>query len=178
MDGGNRLGFFDIDSFISHPLLDPQYVNIQDFVRHREQIAPNVTSPLALADQLQQDADQSTRVMADVRAKQTLSATAECEITDIIAWSAYGRYFAKKLRGGVALERFRNAGDETQKAEAIAALERAAEAWRELTAAVEKYNQREIFTLAPQRFSWSGQLPAVLHDIEIARAARLAPHAP
>ena len=96
--------FFDIDSFIKHPVLDTKrYINIADFVKAGGVAEPGILSPLALAAELDRDGAEASQRVAAIRAKTPPSPTLECELTDIEAWVAYGNYFAEKLRAGVAL---------------------------------------------------------------------------
>ena len=89
--------FFDIDSFIKHPVLDAKrYVNIADFVKASGAVGAGQLSPLALAEQLDRDATTALQRVASVRARGKPSPTLDLELTDIEAWCAYGAYFAKK----------------------------------------------------------------------------------
>src|SRR6185295_915190 len=113
--------YFDIDSFINHPVLDTKrYLNIADFVKAGSVAAPGVLSPLALAAQLDRDGAEASQRVAAIRAKKRPSPTLECELTDVEAWVAYGSYFAEKLRAGVALATARAKNDAMQQAAAIA----------------------------------------------------------
>jgi hypothetical protein len=162
--------FFDIDSFIKHPVLDTKrYINIADFVRAGGAAEPGQFSPLALAAQLDRDAAEASRRVAVVRAKAKPSPTLECELTDIEAWAAYGRYFAEKLRAGVALATARAKNDEMQRTAAIAALERALVHWKRLAELGGKFNRLPVPSNSREPFSWTSLTPAVERDIEISR---------
>ncbi len=163
--------FFGIDSFIKHPVLDTKrYVNIDDFVKAGAVAESGKLSPLALATELDRDATEALQRVAAIRAKAGPSPTLDCELTDIEAWSAYGNYFAEKLRGGVALASARATGDAGQQRNAVAALEKALVRWNRLAELGARFNQLPILSNSKQPFSWSSLTPAVEKDIELAKA--------
>lgn len=163
--------FFDIENIISHPVLDPKYVNIADFVQAGGQVPADKVSPLQLAAELERDMAEAGRLAAAVRQRGNVSPTLAAEIADIDAWSAHGLYFAAKLRGSVALATFRRSGDKAEQAAAVAHLERAARHWHDLTAAGTLFNRPRLSHNAGVLFSWASFLPAVERDIEIARGS-------
>jgi hypothetical protein len=166
-DDGART-FFDIDAFIKRAVLDTKrYVNIADFVKANGVVAPGVLSPLMLAAQLDRDAADAAQRIAAIRSRGKPSPTLECEITDIEAWGSFGRYFAEKLRAGVALATARAKNDPQQQQLAIAALERALLHWERLAELGGKFNALPILASSRQPFSWASLTPAVKRDIEI-----------
>ena len=168
-DNGART-FFDIDTFIKHPVLDTKrYVNIADFVQAGGVAEPGKLSPLALAEELDHDCSLALQKVAAIRSKTKPSPTLECELTDIEAWIAYGNYFAEKLRAGVALATARAKNDTQQQAAAISALERALSHWKRLAELGEKYNRLPVPSNSKEPFSWKSLIPAVERDIEISR---------
>ncbi len=168
-DGGRT--FFDIDAFIKRPVLDTKrYVSIADFVKANGVVAPGVLSPLMLAAQLDRDAADAAQRVAAIRRKAKPSPTLECEITDIEAWGAFGRYFAEKLRAGVALATARAKKDPQQQQLAVAALERALVHWERLAELGGKFNALPVLASSREPFSWAALTPAVKRDIATARA--------
>lgn len=168
--GDGRRTFFDIDSFIKHPVLDTKrYINIADFVKAGGVAEPGKFSPLTLAAQLERDGAEAARRVAAVRAKAKPSPTLECELTDIEAWVAFGNYFAEKLRAGVALATARANNDAKQQAPATAALERALGHWKRLAELGGRFNRLPVLSNAREPFSWALLTPAVERDIEISR---------
>lgn len=168
-DDGART-FFDIDSFINHPVLDTKrYINIADFVQAGGVAGPGKLSPLGLAAQLDRDGAEATRRVAAIRATAKPSPTLECELTDIEAWAAYGSYFAEKLRAGVALATARAKNDEKQQADAIRALEKALVHWKRLAELGGKFNRLPVLSNSREPFSWTSLTPAVERDIEMGR---------
>ncbi len=169
---GGAWRFFDIDNFIEQKVLDNVYVNIADFVKAGGQTAPGIISPLQLADMLDRDLDEAMKAVATVRAHGNITPTLDAELTDIDCWNEWGRYFAQKLRGGVALARFRSSGDKAEQAKAVATLEIAATHWRKLAELGTRFTKKEIIFHTAEPFSWARFLPAVEKDIATARAAQ------
>ncbi|WCJ58049.1 hypothetical protein NXS98_09950 [Fontisphaera persica] len=163
--------FFDVDSFITHPVLDTKrYVNIADFVKAGGVVEAGKHSPLSLAEELERNAAESARLAAVIRQRARPNPTLECELNDIEAWAAYAQYFAEKLQGGVALAQARAKGSAEQQQQAVAALERALQHWKRLAALGEKFNQLPILSNSAQPFSWAQLTPEVERDLERARA--------
>ncbi|MDI1248793.1 MAG: hypothetical protein PSV13_08020 [Lacunisphaera sp.] len=161
--------FFNIENIITHPVLDTKYVNIADFVKAGGQIPADKVSPLQLAAELERDMTEARRLAAAVRERGNVSAPLAGEMADIDAWTAHGLYFAAKLRGGVALATYRQNGDKSEQAAAVAHLERALEHWRDLTVAGTKYNVPRMPHNPNELFSWARFIPSVERDIAIAR---------
>ena len=163
--------FFDIDSFIKHPVLDTKrYVNIADFVKASGAVEVGQLSPLTLAEQLDRDGATTLQRVASVRARGKPSPTLDFELTDIEAWCAYGAYFAEKLRGGVALAEARATKDVRKQLQAVTALERALGHWRRLAELGARFNQLPVPHNSIDPFSWSQLTSAVERDIATARA--------
>lgn len=163
--------FFDIDSFIKHPVLDTKrYLNIADFVKARGAVEAGQFSPLTLAEQLDRHGTTALQRVAAVRARGQPSPTLELELTDIEAWCAYGAYFAEKLRGGVALAEARATKDFTKQRQAVAALEKALGHWQRLAALGARFNHLPVLHNSVDPFSWANLTPAVERDITTARA--------
>ncbi len=168
---GGPFRFFDIENIIEHPVLDTKYINIAGFVAAGGVAPPGKVSPLQLAGELERDMAEAQRLATAVRRREQVAPALEAELADIDAWCAHGRYFAAKLRGGVALATFRKNGEPARQTEAIAHLEKAVGHWRELSAATMRFNKPRLPHNAGEVFSWSRFLPAVERDIEIARGA-------
>ena len=91
------------------------------------------------------------------------------ELNDIRSWSWHGRYFAQKLRGSVALARYRKTKDKQQQAAAVQYLSAAKACWLQLVEHVERYNVPVMPYQFDQEFSWRKQLSRVERDIRMAR---------
>ena len=162
-----------VDELIDHPTLDPRLLSIRDFVAGAE--PQGRTSPLELADQCETDAAEALGIVEQLRSRTADAPTLGCELDDIAAWSQLQLYFAHKLRGAVALARYRNNGDEQQKAQAIAALKEAAERWEALCRITDAHYHEVPYiqrTDREIRFAWSNFKDQVARDVQIAEAAQ------
>jgi hypothetical protein len=162
--------FFDIDSFIKHPVLDTKrYVNIADFVK-TGRVPAGASSPLELADQLDRDRAAAMKLVGKLRRGGQVSPALDCELTDIEAWCAYGDYFAAKLRAGVALARAQAGQNVQQQQRAVTELEAALAHWKRLADLGGRFNQLPVLHNSIDPFSWAALTPAVEKDIELAKA--------
>ncbi len=167
-EGFTKIGgeFIDINSFITNPVLDSFYINIEDFVNEIK-LKENQQSPLQLADDLEKDSKQALSIVANLRGDK-VSQELEIELADIAAWSYHANYLAAKIKGGVALARFRRSGDSKEKDAAIQHLQHAMDHWLQLTDEIEKYNAFPIPYQFDQHFSWRKHIVDVEKDIKIA----------
>ncbi len=157
-----------VDELIQQPVLDDAvFISIKDFV-NAEAADPTRIDPLQLADQLEVDCQEAMR-LADVAALECDAPTLEIELNDIKSWAWHGQYFAHKLRGGVALARYRKSGDRARQREAVEALSTARDCWMKLVEHIERYNVPVMPYQFDPQFSWRKQLPLVEKDIEVAR---------
>lgn len=164
-DGGP---FISIEQFIDHPTLEPEYLSIRDFVEGNPREG---VTPLELAEDCERDAE---RVRSLVEAVGEPSESLRCELDDLRIWAVLSDYLAVKLRGGVALARYRRDGGADAQQRAIDHLQRGVALWRELIAISDAAYQRVAYIdRARERyvldFHWRDYLPAVERDVEIAR---------
>ncbi len=163
--------FIDLNSFINHPVLDPQYVSISEYVKNESRISKERITPIELAEQLESNSDHSLGIITRIRDTNELSPRQECELLDIESWCWYGFYFAKKLRGAVALERFRQTGDKSHKTASVEELVIARSYWNKLAETIHSHNKKEIPYVFNEHFSWQANQNQVQSDIEIAKNA-------
>jgi len=168
MVSGKGTQLIDINRFIEQPTLDASYMGIREFVNLTAP-ATNRFDPLALAKLAETESDEALRIVARQKVRSP-SQPLLVELTDIEAWSWHGKYFAAKLRGGVALARFRKTGDGAQQQFAIAQLTEALSCWKELVRCVETYNVTVMPYQFDKAFSWRKHTPIAEHDIEIAQS--------
>jgi hypothetical protein len=174
--------FVSIDELIDHPTLDPAYISIPDFVKQKiegKEIAAGKITPLMLADSLEENSKKVFSIVKQLRA--AASPTLSCELDDLKTWAYLSRYFANKLRAGVALQSFRNAGDIVQKQRAIQLLTTCREDWKktgQITSGhykevpyVDDHSSGGIAYKDARRFSWIKYLPQVERDISLAKKA-------
>ncbi|MEM0913063.1 MAG: hypothetical protein AAGK09_00460 [Planctomycetota bacterium] len=169
--------FIHMDEFIVHETLDPSWMNIADYAKRVVQgqpIEPGRTTPLDLAADMERDAN-ATLALLD--AIESPPGRIDYEIADARAWSHLAIYFAEKMRGGVALERFRLTGDSRQQDLAVAHLERALEHWTDLADVTDEVyppflSTKLIWLKQDGLISWRMFVPMVEQDIETARNAQ------
>jgi len=115
--------FISIDELIDHPVLDPKLISIKDYVKaiveNKPLKAGNLT-PFILADSLEKGANNVLSIIMSLHAG--ASPTLVCELDDLATWANLSRYFADKLRAGVALQQYRLTGDKTKQQQAISLL--------------------------------------------------------
>lgn len=169
--GGKAGKFIDIDSFIDHPTLDPNYLNISEFVASGGRVSEGRIGPLDVARTLADDADRVFALTSSIRGDREVPPTLECELKDLESWAWLARYIDAKIRGGVALERFRQGGDPAQQKQAIAALEEAVCHWRKVADAISSHYRPTVPYQFDGAFSWLRKLPEVLRDVQIAAGA-------
>lgn len=168
MQKSGKLALIDIETLINHPVLDPRLVSIADFVKSGAR--PGQISPLDLAGESEHDAQEAMRIVAELRGG-TVSQVLDCELADIEAWSSMAGYFGEKLRGGVALARFRASGAQRDRNTAVKALVRALRHWEHLAGTIHAHDAAAIPQVFDPAFSWTGLLDAVRHDLAIAASA-------
>ena len=171
---GENVSFIHVDRLIERPALDERYLNIREFVKAGEPRKRGALYPPVLADQLDRNAKEAMRIVGKLRGAGPVSPTLAAELTDIEAWSHYSEYFADKLRGAVALERYRQRGGSENQAAAVAYLEEASLHWKCLASAAHRYNLPELAfrTYDRRKFSWTDLQKDVDRDIEIARGGK------
>jgi hypothetical protein len=130
-------------------------------------VAPGILSPPQLADSLDRIAQRALGISEKWVGKGT--PTLDAELADLAAWSYFARYFADKLRAGVALAKYRKNGQKPYQNEAVALLEKCVTHWKNYVAAIEKYNKPSFLFHTADPFSFANKLPEVEHDVEIAR---------
>ncbi len=166
--------FIHLNYFIKHRVLDhSKYCNIADYVQktiNEEPLGEGILSPLELADLSEQDALKTLEILSKIKAN---AGPIDYEIADVKAWSCLGLYFAEKLRGGTALQLFRETGNKEKQAEAIAHLQKALEYWKELAVITDEVMQpvlsaKLLHLSDPVKLSWTRLIEYVEYDIEIA----------
>lgn len=178
---GDYTKYIGIDRLISSPVLDPDYVSIKDYV---ETIAAGGSfgsermTPSALADLLERDCLEALKIVGatDPAGNTTL----RYELADVQAWARLGLHLAEKVRGGMALHRFRLKGDDADQRAAIAHLEKAVAQWDALVALTRPlyrdmplvhYNHNFFHTNPDNLFHWALLRDEVAKDVAVARGA-------
>jgi hypothetical protein len=163
--------FISVDELIDHETLDSSLLSISDYLDGAED---GVTPP-ELADSVEESA-RGAQSAADAVAAEldTHPGALACELADLRAWGHLGQYFAAKLRGAVALARFRRTGEAEARARAVARLKTALEHWDDLVAVTEPHYREVPYARdfdGEMTFSWARFREAAARDVEIAREA-------
>jgi hypothetical protein len=179
---GDYTRYIGVDALIKQPTLDPRYVSVADYVQMlgegRKPGAGAVTPP-DLADALERDCREALALTGKIDVSG--NASLMYEVADVQVWSNLGLHLAEKLRGAVALQRFRNSGGERAEREAaIAHLAKALGYWDEvirITRPIYKdmklthYNHNAFDANPDNLFHWARIRGEVAKDVEIAREA-------
>lgn len=184
-DSAKNVSYISVDQHITQPPLDPSYVSVRDYVTATiagKSFRTDQTTPIQLATQLDTDCRQALALLTSIRVSGNRSLA--YEVADIRVWANLGLHLAAKLRGAVALHRYRTTGNEAQKTTAIRELTAALRYWDTVIAITRPiYNDMPLVHLSEQkgataaqndqlRFHWALLRPAVVADIDLARRAR------
>jgi len=174
--------FISIDELIDHPVLDPSYMSIPDFVKwkkEKKELPAGKISPLALADSLRADARKVYDIV--IRLRRGATGPLNCELDDLETWAQLSLYFGYKLMAGVALQTYRVTGEKEMQQTAVRELGFCLDHWKKI-AAITSAHYREVPYIDDHatggiaykdalRFSWSKYLPQAERDIELAKKA-------
>ena len=180
----NVSSFISVDELIDHATLDPAYLSIKDYavlVQANKPVPAGKISPLALADLL--DADAQTVLTRTVTVRANASPTLVCELADLETWAHLSRYFADKLRAGVALQAYQLSGNGARQQQVIALLSKCRTHWQKVGKLTAGHYQEVPYiegnTFGGQaykdalRFSWTKYLPQVERDIRLAQESKM-----
>ena len=153
-------------------------MSIKDFVdmnQDGEDIPDHFITPIMLADELMGKCNEALEIVADISDHHdVVGTTLGSEIEDLSTWAYLGLYFASKLRGGVALETYRQMGINSEKTKSIAHLVTALKHWEKVVEHTrDRYQPVPHVSISPESndytaFSWDYFTPQVKKDIEIA----------
>lgn len=182
--GERTMDYISVDSLIERPVLDPAYVSIADYVDAQlkeNTFSADRVSPPDLAKQLESDCREALRLVERIDTQDDVALM--YEVADVQAWAHLGLHLAEKIRGGVALQMYRQAGGEEYKVQAIAHLENALAQWDELIGITRPIYRDMLLThligssknLNPDGlFHWALIRPQVVEDVESAERAAVA----
>lgn len=165
----NDSSFVTVDDFRTHtPLAGSGMISVQDFVDKNK---TDGMTPLAVADALDAAAAATLAAVAGVAPGANVD-LAEA-LGDFTAFAYLGRYYARKIRGAVALERFEHAGGgAAAQAAAVAALTDAGAEWRAYAAAMEAQYAPVVVYSRTGLAVRSELQAAVDNDVAVALAAQ------
>ena len=166
-----RKGFHTVEDFISCPTMEGSgLASIRDYVEAagKKQDIKGI-SPLVVADRLVASASAADKALAAIRAKAPKT-TKELRrtLSDIEAMSLLGRYYAAKIRGGVALQMFRTGKDEAQQKLAVRHLTIAAAHWKRYSRIASSLYKPQLLART-RRTDWTAIQKDVDKDIDTAR---------
>ncbi|MBK8476747.1 MAG: hypothetical protein IPL39_10650 [Opitutaceae bacterium] len=179
---GDITKYISVDELITHPVLDPDYVAVADWVaaaQRGEEFAAGRVTPPALADLLERDNCEALRLVAGVDV--VGNASLRYEVADVQTWAHLGLHLAEKLRGAVALQTFRKTGDAEAKRAAIEHLRGALGHWDEVVRITRPlyrdmrlthYNHNFFVPNDDNLFHWARIRGEVAEDVVIAERAK------
>ncbi len=178
---GDTTKYISVDALITHPVLDPDYIAVADWVaagQRGEKSAADRVTPPALADLLERDNREALRLVAGIDVSG--NASLRYEVADVQTWAHLGLHLAEKLRGAVALQTFRMTGDAAQQRGAIEHLRRALGHWDEVVRITRPlyrdmplthYNHNFFVPNNDNLFHWARIRGEVAEDVAIAERA-------
>ena len=159
--------YHDIRTYIFNNTLGGEMANMPEFVAGSAK-----AGPLAVADRLEQYGTRTLQAIAQARGHVERGAREfACTDADMVAYGNLGLYYAEKLRGAAHLARWMFGSPRQEQQEAVAHLERALKAWKEVVAATgNHYLPHEVWLFG--QFDWKRYVPDVEDDIRIARETK------
>jgi hypothetical protein len=181
LDSTKNVSYISVDRLIHQKTMDSDYISIADYVRNGTLALYDKKKilPPQLASLLEKDCNQSLAIVKNISAKSNKALL--YEVADIKAWAYLGLHFAEKVKGGVALQRYRTKGDEKDKQSAVLHLQKALVYWDSLIQITRPlYNEMPLVHLSQQggketrenfyqTFHWEKLRKDVANDIEIAK---------
>jgi hypothetical protein len=180
--------YISVDKLINQPPMDTSYISIRDFVHAvsiDSAIHKNKVTPLQLASMLEKDCNKALALVQPINVSAANNKALLYEVADIKAWAYLGLHFAKKIRGGLALQQFRIQGGETNKQEAIRQLQQSLGYWDDLVSITAPlYKKMPLVHLSQQggketpanfynTFHWSDLRSEVAKDVQTAKDAKI-----
>lgn len=184
LDTSKSVTYISVDRLINQKPLDTDYVSIADFVRIGNLALYNKKKilPTQLASLLEKDCNQALAIVKNINVKNNKALL--YEVADIKTWAYLGLHFAEKIKGGIALQRYRIHGDQKNKESAILHLQKALNYWDSIIQITRPlYNDMPLVHLSQQgggketkenlylTFHWRKLRGEVAKDVEIAKMA-------
>jgi hypothetical protein len=183
-DKVKRVEYISVDRLIRQPVTDPDYISVADYVKAMSSgtsFPANKVTPPLLTDMLERDCNEALALVKDINTSGNPALL--FEVADVKIWSNMGLHFSEKLKGAVALQKYRTKGGEENKQDAIKHLEKALKYWDALVGIAHPiYNDMPLVHYSEQNgvrseenkhltFHWEKIRPDVAKDIEIAKNA-------
>jgi hypothetical protein len=167
--------FISVDALINRKTTDPDYVSIKDYVEgqgRKKRWPVSAVTPLGLAETLREEALKALDLVNNINPGN--NASLRYEVADVQIWAHLGLYLAEKIRGGVALETFRQTGDSREKQKAIDHLQMAVGHWDGIVRISQPlYKEMPLvhYNTDEKYFHWSNLKEDVRKDLAIAEGA-------
>jgi hypothetical protein len=179
---GEYTKYISVDRLISQPTMASEYVSVKEYVETLLNggsfEASRITPPI-LAEMLERDNREALRLVEGIETSRNASLI--YEVADVKTWANLGLHLAEKLKGAIALHRYRLSGDEEDKQNAIGHLQKALEYWDEvikITRTIYRdmrlthYNHNSFEANGDNLFHWALVRDEVARDVEIARSSQ------
>lgn len=178
---GDTTRYIGVDALIQQPTMDPTYVSVGRYVSavaKGEIFGPEWVTPPVLIAQLERDNHAALDLVQTIDPAGNVALI--YEIADVKTWAHLGLHLAEKLKGALALQRYRQSGDAADRQAAIEHLQRALDQWDEVIAITRPlyrdmplthYNHNAFTANPDNRFHWALIRDEVAHDVAVARTA-------
>ena len=179
-----RVEYISVDRQINQPPLDTDYVSIAEYVEiisSGGSFEKNKITPPDLAAMLERDCNKALELVKTINVAG--NDPLMFEVSDVKVWANLGLFFAEKLKGAVALQKYRINGGEENKQNSVKHLEKALQFWDEVISITSPiYNDMPLVHYSSQddkswkendhlRFHWRLLREDVAKDIDIAMNA-------
>jgi len=180
---GEYTKYIGVDALINQPTMDPDYVNVAEFVRTKlanGTFPANRVTPFALAGLLERDCRRALALVESIDARGNTAL--QYEVADVRTWAWLGLHLAEKLQGAISLETYRATGKEPHKQQAIEHLGKALKHWDEVIRITRPlyqdmklthYNHNSFDANPNNLFHWALIRDEVAQDVEVARSAKM-----
>lgn len=179
--------YISVDKLINQPPMDTSYIGIRDFVNTTGKdasIYKGKQTPLQLAGLLERDCNKALQLVRNINITAAKNKALLYEVADIKTWAYLGLHFAKKIRGGVALHKFRLQGGVNNQQDAIRHLQQSLVYWDNIIKITEPiYKKMPLVHLSQQggkesaanfynSFHWTDLRGEVVKDLLGAKQAK------
>ena len=158
-------GFHDVETFITMP--PHKYAGVQSIPDFVDRKATEDISPLALADLIDKDVEDSDSTRLDLGTVKNKEL--RLTLDDIAIVCEMGRYYADKIRGATYVALARHSKKAADKDQAIKVLTQAAEHYKKYVKLVTANHVNQIWFNRVGTLNFEKQIYYALADIEIAK---------
>ena len=179
---GDTTKYISVDQLIQHPAMASDYVSIGDYVKttlNGGSFEETIVTPLKLAAMLEKDNAEALKIVNNIDVSE--NASLMYEVADVKIWANLGFHLAEKIKGAIALQTYRLAGDVKNRERAIQHLTKALAYWDEVIQIsrpiykdmpLTHYNHNFYDANDDNLFHWALIRDEVAKDIEIARQSK------